>query len=147
MCADIAEAWRKRRHVSHFVSKLRGADSEAAEVVVWLDFALLGGYGYLRACLETALNPSLRGAKRRSNPSNKARDCFASLAMTGFQRSFWLGELVSRHALTDEDHSQLLASYKTVSSRLARMTAEPEKWCEPEKIAVREKEAVCYESL
>jgi len=46
----------------------------------------------LRACLKIARNPSLRGAKRRSNPSNKAGDCFAPLAMTGFERSFSFGE-------------------------------------------------------
>ncbi|MBM3334920.1 hypothetical protein FJY63_09685 [Candidatus Sumerlaeota bacterium] len=47
---------------------------------------------FLTACLRIARNPSLRGAKRRSNPSNKAGDCFTPLAMTGFERSFSLGE-------------------------------------------------------
>jgi four helix bundle protein len=40
VCANIAEAWRKRRYPAHFVSKLSDADSEAAETEVWLDFAL-----------------------------------------------------------------------------------------------------------
>lgn len=39
VCANIAEAWRKRRYVKSFVSKLSDADAEAAEVTVWLDFA------------------------------------------------------------------------------------------------------------
>ena len=39
VCANIAEAWRKRRYTSHFVSKLSDADAEAAETLVWLDFA------------------------------------------------------------------------------------------------------------
>ncbi len=39
VCANIAEAWRKRRYASHFVSKLSDADAEAAETMVWLDFA------------------------------------------------------------------------------------------------------------
>ena len=44
VCGCIAEAWRKRRYVAHFVSKLSDADSEAAETQVWLDFALRCGY-------------------------------------------------------------------------------------------------------
>lgn len=40
VCTNIAEAWRKRRYVAHFVSKLSDADMEAAETQVWLDFAL-----------------------------------------------------------------------------------------------------------
>jgi four helix bundle protein len=44
VCANIAEAWRKRRYVAHFVSKLSDADTEAAETQVWLDFALRCGY-------------------------------------------------------------------------------------------------------
>jgi four helix bundle protein len=44
VCANIAEAWRKRRYPAHFVSKLSDADSEAAETRAWLDFALDCGY-------------------------------------------------------------------------------------------------------
>ena len=44
VCANIAEAWRKRRYPAHFVSKLGDSDSEAAETQVWLDFALDCGY-------------------------------------------------------------------------------------------------------
>jgi four helix bundle protein len=44
VCANIAEAWRKRRYPAHFVSKLSDSDSEAAETQVWLDFALNCGY-------------------------------------------------------------------------------------------------------
>lgn len=39
VCANIAEAWRKRRHRAHFVSKLSDAASEAEETLVWLEFA------------------------------------------------------------------------------------------------------------
>jgi four helix bundle protein len=35
----IAEAWRKRRYVAHFRSKLSDADSEGAETRAWLEFA------------------------------------------------------------------------------------------------------------
>ena len=44
VCANIAEAWRKRRYPKHFISKLSDADSEAAETIVWLEFALRFGY-------------------------------------------------------------------------------------------------------
>jgi len=44
VCANIAEAWRKRRYVPHFVSKLSDADAEAAETQNWLKFAASSGY-------------------------------------------------------------------------------------------------------
>jgi four helix bundle protein len=44
VCANITEAWRKRRYESSFVSKLSNADAEAAETQTWLDFALACGY-------------------------------------------------------------------------------------------------------
>jgi four helix bundle protein len=44
VCANIAEAWRKRRYPNAFVSKLSDADSEAAETPAWLEFALRCGY-------------------------------------------------------------------------------------------------------
>jgi len=44
VCANIAEAWRKRRYPASFVSKLSDADTEAGETVVWLEFALRCGY-------------------------------------------------------------------------------------------------------
>ena len=39
VCANLAEAWRKRRYPAHFVSKLSDADTEAAETAAWLNFA------------------------------------------------------------------------------------------------------------
>jgi four helix bundle protein len=39
VCANIGEAWRKRRYPASFVSKLSDADAEAGETLVWLDFA------------------------------------------------------------------------------------------------------------
>jgi len=40
VCANLAEAWRKRRYENHFVSKLSDAEAEAAETQVWLEFAV-----------------------------------------------------------------------------------------------------------
>ncbi|MGD0537150.1 MAG: four helix bundle protein [Verrucomicrobiota bacterium] len=44
VCANIAEAWRKRRYRAAFIAKLNDAESEAAETQVWLEFALRHGY-------------------------------------------------------------------------------------------------------
>src|SRR5208283_4859609 len=44
ICANTAEAWRKRRYPAAFVSKLSDADAEAGETLVWLDFGLHCGY-------------------------------------------------------------------------------------------------------
>ena len=44
VCGNIAEAWFKRRYPKHFVSKISDAGSEAAETLVWLDFAVDCGY-------------------------------------------------------------------------------------------------------
>ena len=40
VCANIAEAFRKRKYPKHFISKLSDSESEAAETQVWLEFAL-----------------------------------------------------------------------------------------------------------
>jgi four helix bundle protein len=39
VCANIAEAFRKRRYKLHFVSKLTDAEAEAAETQVWMELA------------------------------------------------------------------------------------------------------------
>jgi four helix bundle protein len=43
VCANIAEAWRKRRYPNAFVGKLSDAEAEAAETQVWIEFALKCG--------------------------------------------------------------------------------------------------------
>ncbi len=40
VCANLAEAFRKRKYPKHFVSKLSDCEAEGAETQVWLDFAL-----------------------------------------------------------------------------------------------------------
>jgi four helix bundle protein len=44
VCANIAEAWRKRRYKKAFVSKLSDAEAEAGETQVWLRFSEKCGY-------------------------------------------------------------------------------------------------------
>ena len=40
VCANTAEAWRKRRYEAAFVSKLSDAEAEASETQVWLQFCV-----------------------------------------------------------------------------------------------------------
>jgi len=44
VCANLAEAWSKRRYVAHFTSKLTDADGENLETQTWLNFAHDCGY-------------------------------------------------------------------------------------------------------
>lgn len=44
VCANLAEAYRKRRYPNHFVSKLSDSDTENGETQTWLDFALACEY-------------------------------------------------------------------------------------------------------
>ena len=44
VCANLAEAWRKRRYKAAFIAKLSDSEAEAAEVQVWLKFAVECGY-------------------------------------------------------------------------------------------------------
>lgn len=44
VCANLAEAWRKRRYEGAFISKLSVSESEAAETQVWIEFALKCSY-------------------------------------------------------------------------------------------------------
>ena len=44
VCANLAEAWRKRRYGGAFVSKLSDAETEATEMQCWCDVGLLLGY-------------------------------------------------------------------------------------------------------
>jgi four helix bundle protein len=44
VCANIVEAWRRRRYEGSFVYKLNDAEAEAAETQTWLEFAVKCGY-------------------------------------------------------------------------------------------------------
>lgn len=44
VCANLAEAWRKRRYKAAFISKLSDVESEACETQVWIEFALKCNY-------------------------------------------------------------------------------------------------------
>jgi four helix bundle protein len=53
VCANLAEAFRKRRYEKAFISKLSDSEGEAAETQVWLDYST--ECGYLRKELYTEL--------------------------------------------------------------------------------------------
>ena len=44
VCANLAEAWRKRRYESAFAAKLTDSKAEASEPQTWLQFAVECGY-------------------------------------------------------------------------------------------------------
>ena len=45
VCANLGEAWRRRRYKRHFISKINECESEAEETRVWLE--LSGRCGYI----------------------------------------------------------------------------------------------------
>jgi four helix bundle protein len=59
ICANTAEAWRKRRYRAAFIAKLNDSEGEAAETQVWLEFALRCGY------LDSETQDRLDGAYER----------------------------------------------------------------------------------
>ena len=50
--ANIAESYRKRKYVKHFISKLTDSDAENSETSVWLDFAFECNYISYETLLE-----------------------------------------------------------------------------------------------
>ena len=54
VCANIVEAWRKRRYQKAFILKLNDSESEACETQVWLQFSR--ACGYMDAELEAKLD-------------------------------------------------------------------------------------------
>ena len=44
VCANIVEAYKRRRYKNYFTSKLNDSETENAETQVWLDFALACEY-------------------------------------------------------------------------------------------------------
>ncbi len=80
VCANLSEAYRKRRYPKHFISKLTDCDAENGETQTWLEFAIACKYISLEqfellneASLEVAkllnymiLNPEKFGSKKES---------------------------------------------------------------------------------
>ncbi len=58
VCANLAEAWKKRRYRAAFISKLSDAEAETNETLVWIDFSMR--CGYLNSDQATALEDRCR---------------------------------------------------------------------------------------
>lgn len=54
VCANFAEAFRRRKYPAHFQSKISDSDAENSETCVWLDFSL--ACEYIREIEYNALN-------------------------------------------------------------------------------------------
>lgn len=39
VCANIGEAWRKRRYNAAFIAKLNDSETEVCETQIWMEFA------------------------------------------------------------------------------------------------------------
>jgi four helix bundle protein len=73
VCANLAEAWRKRRYKAAFIAKLTDCTSEAAETQVWLKFAVKCQYIEIEIArdLYGTYNHILGGlVKMMTNPDN-----------------------------------------------------------------------------
>ena len=44
VCANMAEAWRKRRYEAAFIAKLNDCEAESAETQTWIEFAVKCNY-------------------------------------------------------------------------------------------------------
>ena len=78
VCANIGEAWRKRRYVAHFVSKLTDADAEATETMIWLDFSLSCGYLDTKDHAELSVEYDQIGKMLGSMISAPEKFCYSS---------------------------------------------------------------------
>lgn len=97
ICANLAEAWRKRRYPAAFVSKLSDADAEAAETGVWLDFArrcryiresdyldLADKYNHICAQLTMMMNDPDKWCNKTSGGASLRRSSPLALRSSGF---------------------------------------------------------------
>lgn len=44
VCTNLGEAYRKKKYIAHFVSKVTDSDMENSEANVWLDFSIACKY-------------------------------------------------------------------------------------------------------
>lgn len=52
VCANLAEAWRKRRYEAAFIAKLSDSEAEVAETQTWIEFAVRCNYLDIEAARE-----------------------------------------------------------------------------------------------
>ncbi|MBW4690055.1 MAG: four helix bundle protein [Komarekiella atlantica HA4396-MV6] len=56
VCANLAEAWRKRRYEAAFITKLNDCEAEAAETQTWIEFAVKCNYIHVEVGREVYAN-------------------------------------------------------------------------------------------
>ena len=73
VCANLAEAWRKRRYKAAFIAKLSDAESEACETQVWIEFARRCGYLSEEVCkdLDTTYDQIMAQIVKMINEADK----------------------------------------------------------------------------
>jgi four helix bundle protein len=80
VCANMAEAWRKRRYEAAFVAKLNDCEAESAETQTWIEFTvkcnyldietgckLYGNYNQVLSGLVTMINNPSRWLMNHKN--------------------------------------------------------------------------------
>lgn len=80
VCANMTEAWRKRRYEAAFVAKLNDCEAESAETQTWIEFAvkcnylnietgrkLYGNYNQVLSGLVTMINNPSRWLMNHKN--------------------------------------------------------------------------------
>ena len=83
VCANMAEAWRKRRYEAAFVAKLNDCEAESAETQTWIEFTvkcnyfdietgrkLYGNYNQVLSGLVTMINNPSRWLMNHKNHKN-----------------------------------------------------------------------------
>ncbi|MBD2498122.1 four helix bundle protein [Nostoc sp. FACHB-280] len=73
VCANLAEAWRKRRYKAAFIAKLSDCEAEAAETQVWIKFAVKCSYIDIQQGRELykTYNQVLKGLVKMINNPNQ----------------------------------------------------------------------------
>ena len=76
VCANLAEAWRKRRYVAVFKNKITDSMQEASETQCWLEFSL--GCGYIHRSVFDKLDDEFEQiiSMLNSMEMNAAKFCF-----------------------------------------------------------------------
>ena len=74
VCSNLAEAWRKRKHIAVFKNKLTDAMQEASETQSWLEFCL--ACQYIEKSLFDILDSEYEGIILQLNSVEKNADKF-----------------------------------------------------------------------
>ena len=76
VCANLAEAWRKRRYVAVFKNKITDSMQESSETQCWLEFAF--GCGYIQRPVFDKLDDEFEQiiSMLNSMEMNAAKFCF-----------------------------------------------------------------------